>query len=187
MPHAEDAHDEHRAHREAMAHPASYARTMETYTVPDVTLLDQDGREVALAATLAGAQPVALNFVFTTCTTICPVMSATFSQLQAALGPDAKDLRLVTVSIDPEFDTPEVLRKYADRYRATPEWRLLTGDARRVGSVLRAFNAFYGSKVNHRPVTLFRAAGKEQWLRIEGLAKAADLAHEYRRLIGREA
>jgi protein SCO1 len=179
--------DDHRAHHEAMAAPARYTRTSDVYEVPDVPLLDQDGHAVSLTTILGASQSVAVNFIFTSCTTICPVQSATFAQLRGALGADADGLRLVTISIDPEFDTPEVMKKYAERFGATPQWRLLTGDAGRIATVLRAFKAFYGGKVNHKPVTLLRAAGSGTWVRIEGLARASDLAHEYRKLIGRDA
>jgi protein SCO1/2 len=180
------AHDEHRAHREHMAQPARYTKTVEAYAVPDLALVDQDGREVKLGAALDSSGPVALNFVFTTCTTICPVMTATFSQLRAALGPDAAGLRMVTISVDPEYDTPGVLKKYAERYGSGAQWRLLTGDAGRITDVQRAFNAYYGSKMNHRPLTFFHVPGEPRWVRIEGLASAADLAREYRHLVGRD-
>lgn len=177
--------DPHRAHREAMAQ--RYTTILETYQVPDLTLVDQDGHQVDLESALAPSRPVALNFVFTTCTTICPVMSATFSRLRSALGSDGKGLRLVTISVDPEFDTPGVLKKYAERYGASPEWTLLTGDTGRISSVLRAFKAYYGGKTNHRPLTFLHIPGEARWVRIEGLATASDLAREYRRLTGRDA
>jgi protein SCO1/2 len=180
------AHDDHRAHHEAIAEPARYTRTIETYEVPDLTLIDQDGHEVELDAALASSKPVVLNFVFTTCTTICPVMTATFSRMQGALGSDAGGLRLVTISVDPEFDTPEVLKRYAARYGSAPQWRFLTGDAHRIATVLRAFRAYYGSKMNHRPLTFLRIPGEARWVRIEGLVSVSDLAREYRRLIGRD-
>lgn len=180
------AHDHHRAHREAIAAPARYATSVETYEIPGVTLVDQDGRRVPLASALDATRPVALNFVFTTCTTICPVMTATFSGMRAALGPDADGLRLVSISIDPEFDTPEVLKRYTERFAAGNDWRFLTGDAREIARVLRAFDAYFGSKMNHRPLTFFRAARNGRWVRVEGLASAGDLAREYRRLIGKE-
>ena len=80
----------------------SYTRTVEPYSVPHVKLLDQSGAGIELTELLEGSQPVALNFIFTTCTTICPVMAATFSKLQRELGDDVGDLRLVSISIDPE-------------------------------------------------------------------------------------
>lgn len=163
----------------------SYTRSEEAYRVPDLTLLNQAGKTVDLTELLGGSQPVALNFIFTTCTTICPVMAATFSKLQGELGDDVGDLRFVSISIDPEFDRPEVLATYADRFRAEESWSFLTGTQEQITSVLQSFNALTGSKVNHRPLTFFKMPEDEEWVRIEGLPRASTLADEYRQLVTR--
>lgn len=151
---------------------------------PDVWLVDQHGRRQHLPELLGGPRPVVLNFVFTTCTTICPVMTATFSQVSRAMEGDLAQARLVSISLDPEYDTPEVLEAYAERYGAGESWLLLTGDARDVLAVLRAFDALSGSKMNHRPYTYARPAGASEWTRIEGLLSASDLAAELDRILG---
>jgi len=163
----------------------SYTRTVEPYAVPNLTLLDQAGQSVDLTELLAGSQPVALNFIFTTCTTICPVMAATFSKLQRELGDDVGDLQFVSISIDPEFDRPEVLATYAGRFRAEERWSFLTGTQEQITSVLQSFNALTGSKVNHRPLTFFKMPEDEAWVRIEGLPRASTLADEYRQMVTR--
>jgi protein SCO1/2 len=160
----------------------SYTRTLEPYEVPHLTLLDQSGQSIDLDELLEGPRPVALNFIFTTCTTICPVMAATFSKLQRELGDDVGDLRLVSISIDPEYDRPEVLASYAQRFHAEDRWRFLTGTQEQITSVLQSFNALTGSKVNHRPLTFFKLPDEEEWVRIEGLPAASTLADEYRHL-----
>ena len=170
-------------HAEHPENNGRYTRTLERYTVPDLELINQNGEKVDLTSVLDPGWPVALNFVFTTCTTICPVMTATFSKVEQELGDEAGDLRLVSISIDPEYDTPGVLESYARRYGAGSRWQFLTGDAAQVTKVLRAFNALTGSKMNHRPFTLFRIPGDEHWVRIEGLTSASDLVREYRRLV----
>lgn len=156
---------------------------MATYEVPDVTLLDQDGRGVSLESALGSGEPVLLNFVFTTCATICPVMTATFSRVREELGPEAERLRMVSISIDPDHDTPPVMKQYAERYGAGPRWRFLTGTAGQIARVLKAFDASPQSKADHRPLTFIRTPTRAEWLRIEGLTGAADLAGEYRRSI----
>jgi protein SCO1/2 len=123
---------------------------------------------------------VAVNFIFTTCTTICPVMTATFAQMRRALGPDAGRVRLVSISIDPEYDRPQVLKSYGERFGAGGDWSFLTGDSGDVQRVLRAFAADNGSKMNHRPLTLLRAGGGGEWVRIDGLASGSQLAGEVR-------
>jgi len=174
---AEHTADEHAAHRAAMVAPR-YQVTSGSYEVPDVQLLDALDNPVNLRALLATEQPIALNFIFTTCTTICPVMSATFVQMQRELGARAADVRLVSISIDPEYDRPRVLRDYAERFGAGPNWTFLTGDGDDVANVLRSFGAYTGSKMNHRAVTLLRRPGSDVWVRIDGLTSGASLAQE---------
>jgi protein SCO1/2 len=179
----EDGHD-HAAHLRQLAQPR-YARSEATYQIPDATLIDQDGRSFALREATASGAPVALNFIFTTCTTICPVMTGTFAGMQRELGAEAQALRIVSISIDPEHDTPAALKAYAARHGATGDWRFLTGTPDAVGRVLKAFDAFAANKADHRPLTFFRPAGESRWIRIEGLASGRDLAAEYRRGISR--
>lgn len=153
--------------------PVRVERTAKRYATPDVVLVDQDGTEVKLADALRPGEAVALNFVFTTCTTICPVMSAAFSGLRQRDG-----VRLVSISIDPEHDRPEVLKAYAARYGRAASWRFLTGSAEDIRAVLAAFEASAGGKTNHRPFTLVRRAASDEWVRLEGLPTTQALLAE---------
>ena len=170
-------HDKHAAHRAAMQ-KTRYTASVETYEVPDIELIDQTGATVDLQALLDTNQPVALNFIFTTCTTICPVMTATFAQMRRELGEAGDGLRLVSISIDPEYDRPEKLQAYAEQFRAGSGWKFLTGDSADIVQVLRSFDSYTGSKMNHQPVTLLKSPGSASWTRIDGLASGTDLAHE---------
>jgi protein SCO1/2 len=171
------APDEHAAHRAAMQQ-TRYSVTTERYAVPDVELIDQSGTPVALRTLLEADQPVALNFIFTTCTTICPVMTATFAQMRRDLGESAGQVRLVSISIDPEYDRPGVLKAYAERFHAGAGWSFLTGDGAQISKVLSSFKTFAGSKMNHQPITLLKSPRSPTWVRIDGLASGEDLAHE---------
>lgn len=169
--------DPHAAHRAALEKP-QYSVITERYSVPDVNLLDQSGASVALRTLLESDKPVALNFIFTTCTTICPVMTATFTQMQRDLGEAAGQVRLVSISVDPEYDRPEVLGEYAKRFGARGDWTFLTGDEADILRVLVSFKAHTGSKMNHRPLTLLKSPQSPSWTRIDGLASGEDLARE---------
>jgi len=174
MDHGTMSGDEHAAHRAMMAAP-SYQVTETQYVVPDVVLKDEHGRSVRLQQLLSGDRPVAVNFIFTSCTTICPVMTATMLQLQRELGDEDVKPLFVSISIDPDFDTVATLGDYARRFGA--DWTFLTGNQADVLEVLQSFSAWRGSKNNHAAITLFRAAdGAETWTRIEGLASAKTLA-----------
>ena len=170
----EDPHAHHRMAMKNTTYQVSDAR----YDIPDVRLLDTSGDSVDLKGMLASGEPVALNFIFTTCTTICPVMTATFAQMQRELGSDAERIHLVSISIDPEYDRPDVLASYARQFQAGGNWTFLTGDTNDVVNVLRSFDAYTGSKMSHRPITLLRRPGSDSWIRIDGLASGQSLAHE---------
>lgn len=171
------SHDKHAAHRAAMQN-TRYEATTEHYSVPDVQLVDQSGARVDLQALLDTDEPLALNFIFTTCTTICPVMTATFAQMRRELGESGDDLRLISISIDPEYDRPEQLRAYAEQFRAGEGWEFLTGDNADIVRVLKSFDSYAGSKMNHQPITLLKSPGSLSWTRIDGLASGKDLARE---------
>jgi len=171
------AQDKHAAHRAAMQNPR-YAATTENYAIPDVELIDQLGTPISLRSLLESDQPIALNFIFTTCTTICPVMTATFSQMRRELGDAGDQVRLVSISIDPEYDRPDKLKAYAEQFRAGVGWDFLTGDSADIVAVLKSLDSYAGSKMNHEPITLLKSPGSSSWTRIEGLASGKDLANE---------
>lgn len=159
-----------------------YRRTVVRYDPPDVTLVNQDGARVRLAQALSADKPVLLNFFFTTCTTICPVLAAGSSNLLKTLGEEARDVRVVSIAIDPDHDTPEVLQDYRKRFGAGPQWELLTGSLDDIERVRRAFDAYSADKMAHRPLNFLRPAGSDSWVRIDGLIGSADLVAEYRGL-----
>lgn len=161
-----------------------YVRTVHAYAIPDIMLVDMHGNDVSLVSELNSDTPLMLNFIFTTCTTICPVMSVTFSQAQMALATKGAQPRMVSISIDPEHDTPPRLRAYAQKFRATPGWQFMTGDPAAIIALQRAFDAYRGAnKMNHPLLTLLRGSANGPWVRLEGAASAADLVREYHELI----
>ena len=162
---------------------AQFQRSVEDLAIPAVSLVDMDGRSVDLRAVLDSDQPILLNFIFTTCTTICPVMTATFSRVESTLREGHEAVRLVSISIDPERDTPARLREYATRIGAGPEWRFLTGTPAQIEAVQRAFGAYTGSKFNHSPLTFMRRPGASSWVKLEGLRGAEAVVAEYKRLM----
>lgn len=176
------ASDAGHRHHGAAAPGIGYKRATVSYQTPDVKLVDANGRSVSLRDSLDGGNPVMLNFIFTTCTTICPVTSATFSSVQEKLGPEHGGMRLISISIDPEHDTPSKLNAYAKTFGAGARWSMLTGSFGDGIAVQRAFDVYAGDKMNHRPVTFMRKGPGKPWLRIDGFASAEDLLREYRQL-----
>jgi protein SCO1/2 len=171
------------AHHRRMLEDSGYSRSLHRYELPDVAVVDMQGQSTSLLDEVNGGQPVMLNFIFTTCTTICPVLSATFSQVEQKLGAERDRVRMISITIDPEYDTPARLRAYAARYDADAQWRFLTGRLQNIVAIQKAFDAYRGSKMNHEPLTFLRASTDAPWVRIEGLASAADVVREYRQLV----
>jgi protein SCO1/2 len=166
---------------QAAAADKRYKRTVENYTMPDVVLVNQNGAKVRFRELVQPNKPVAVDFIFGTCTTICPVLSAGYANLQQKLGPDARNIQLVSISIDPEHDTPKVMREYLQRYRAKPGWDFLTGSREDIDKVMHAFNAYIPDKMSHYPLTLIRSPGDGRWVRIFGLMGSSEFMSECRK------
>lgn len=167
----------------ALVFKPDFKRSINDYAMPDVVLTDADDRPVKLRELMATPDPVMVNFIFTSCSTICPVMAHVFAELPAVLGADGKRLRMVSISIDPEADTPLQLKAYAKSLHAGPRWKFLTGRAEDIKLVQLAFGAYRGNKMNHEPLTLMRQSSGASWVRIDGFASPDALAREYRMML----
>ena len=159
-----------------------YTRTVERYTVPDVTLVNQDGKRVRLLDLVNGGKPVVLDFIYGTCTTICPVLSANFTNFQRKLGDGTGKAQLISISIDPENDTPGVMKKYLKNYMAKPGWDFLTGSREDIDRVMRAFSAYVPNKMSHLPIMFLRSPRHDQWVRIYGMIGTGDFMTEYEKV-----
>jgi protein SCO1 len=115
---------------------------------PQFTLTSQDGKQVALAD-LRG-KVVAVTFIFTLCSATCPVLTPMMSLVQDRLGPDfGTNVAFVSVTIDPERDTPEMLKLYAQMYGAdVPGWHFLTGEAVAIQDLTRRYGVFASKTVD---------------------------------------
>jgi protein SCO1/2 len=143
---------------------------------PEVDVVDQDGRQVHFYSDLVRGKRVAINFVFTTCTTICPPMGANFERLQALLGARAgADVRLLSISVDPLTDTPERLKAWGARFHAGPGWTLLTGRKEELDRLLKAMGIFTADPASHAPILLLGDDRTGRWTRAYGLAPPAKI------------
>ncbi len=153
-------------------------RSQAAYLTPRVSLVRDDGKRVAFPADLDDGRPVVMNFVYTSCTTICPMSSQLFERLQKALGAKREAVHLVSISIDPEQDTPARLRAYARKFHAERGWDHYTGTTAAIIAVQSAFAAYHGDKMSHTPLTMMRSAPGQPWVRFDGFATTADLLAE---------
>jgi protein SCO1/2 len=165
---ATDAADPHAAHRAQMARPAEAAQAADL-ALKDLTLVDQDGRQVRLVSDVIGDRIVVIDFVYTTCTTVCPVLTALLSQVQERLGDRlGAEVLLVSMTVDPTRDTPERLKAYAQARGARPGWVWLTGVKPTVDSVLDGLGAYSPRFEDHPAMVLVGDGRQGQWQRFFG-------------------
>jgi len=144
--------------------------------IPDLELVDQDGRKIHFYTDLIKGQTVAINFIFTTCTTICPPLGATFARVQRELGDKVgRDVRFISISVDPATDTPERLKAWGEKFHAGEGWTFVTGNKPQVDELLRALGASSARREDHSPTVLIGNDTRGAWTRTYGLTKSSQL------------
>ena len=142
----------------------------------DVELLDQDGRTLHFYSDVLKNKVVIINTFFTTCTSICPPMNRNFEKIQEALGDRlGKDAFLISISVDPETDTPTRLKEYGRRFHARPGWLFLTGKKENVDWALYKLGQYVETKDDHTSILIIGNEPKGLWKKAFGLAKADEL------------
>jgi protein SCO1/2 len=162
----------------AKAAEPTYKRSLETYPLPDVVLVNQDGVKVPFQQLLALDKVVVVDFIFVTCTNLSPVLSVGYANLQERLGTRTQGVQLISITLDPENDTPRLMKDYLKRYRAQPGWDFLTGSREDIDQVLHGFSAYIPNKLYHYPLTLLRSPKDGTWTRIMGLMSSSEFAAE---------
>jgi protein SCO1/2 len=166
------AHDDHAKRDQTKRAAAQSVRV----SVPDTPLVDQDGRRTRFGNDALGDRIVIMDFVFTTCTTVCPVVSAVLADAQRKLGERVgSDVALVSVTVDPVRDTAARLKEYGTRIGAGPGWTWLTGAQPQVNEVLKAFGAYTPNFNDHPPLVFVGDARSGQWMRFYGFPSADQL------------
>lgn len=146
---------------------ASVPGSVRAPALPDVTVQTESGAKVAFADLLRD-RTVAINFIFTSCPTVCPIMGASFGRVQKLLGD--RDVTLISVSVDPETDTPARLTEWSKRFGAGPGWTLVTGSQRDIDLLLKAFGVFTADPVSHSPSAFIADTRRGVWRKVDGLA-----------------
>lgn len=175
---AAPAQPAHHDHNSPAAPPAVAGEAGEIVAldVPDVPVLDQEGRSLRFHSDLVEGKTVAINFIFTTCTTICPPLAATFGKLRKLLGERAgRDVHLISISVDPTNDTPARLKAWSQKFGAGEGWTLVTGRKEDVVHLLKALGAYTANVNDHPPLVLISNA-QGGWTRAYGLAPPAKIA-----------
>jgi protein SCO1 len=165
------ANQDHSHHQHAAPGAADTKPSTVKVRYDDALLTDQNGRTLKLKSEVIGDRVVVIDFVYTTCTTICPVLTALMAQVQAGLDAKAtEEVRLISVTVDPARDTPARMKEYGERYGVKPGWLWLTGPTGRVNEVLKGFGAYTASFEDHPPLVLVGDPRSGQWTRFFGFA-----------------
>ncbi len=162
----------HDGKRHGAAPPAgAVAPSALDVTLYDESLLDQDNRRVKFVSDVIADRIVVMDFIYTSCTTVCPVLSAIFQKVQSGLGERlGREVVMVSISVDPSTDTPHRLKAYADKYHAQPGWLFLTGGERVIDKVLEGLGAYSQDFTAHPNMTLIGDGRSGQWTRLYGFA-----------------
>ena len=141
----------------------------------DVVVQDQNGKTLNFYTDLVKGKVVAVNFVFTTCTAVCPPLAATFRRVQLQLAEQNVPAQLISISVDPATDTPERLHEFATRFKAEPGWTFVTGTASDIDSILKQFGVGVTNKNDHTPMVLIGNDEAGYWTRAYGLSSPSSL------------
>ena len=153
-------------------------------SVPDLAFVNQLGQKVRFLSDLVKDHVVAINTIFTRCTTICLPLGANFARLSNLLQgeEESRDVRLISISIDPSTDTPERLRNWSAQFGPSRNWTLLTGEKADIDGLLKALSLFNPDINNHSPVVILGNGVTGEWSRADGLSHPEQLATELTRI-----
>lgn len=148
---------------------------------PDVTLTTQHGQTVRFYDDLIKDKIVALNLIYTSCRYACPLETARLAQVQKLLGDRVgRDIFFYSITIDPAYDTPAVLKAYAERYQVRPGWLFLTGRQEDIDLISRKLGLDSppdpSNPDGHTPSLVLGNAATGQWTRHSALSSPAALA-----------
>jgi len=150
--------------------------TTDKFVIPDLIVSDQDGKELKFYTDLVKNKKVIVNFIFTSCKGICPTTGSHTAKLQTALGKRlGTDVFMITITTDPETDSPERLKAWSKRYNPAPGWTLVTGSA---DNITRLLQLFTGDGVNtgyHVPAVCIVDDIKKSQIWTYGLAPIEDI------------
>ena len=156
---------------------------------PNVELLTQDGKKVRFYDDLIKGKVVAIELMYTTCKYNCPLETARLVQVQKLLGDRmGKEVFFYSISIEPEIDTPKVLKAYAEKYRIGPGWTFLTGKEADIDLISKKLGLDFLPNPNdpdgHTPSLLIGNDATGLWMRNSALDNPKFMALKIEQMIG---
>jgi protein SCO1 len=140
---------------------------------PNIELTTQDGKKVHFYDDLIKGKIVAIELFYTSCQYSCPLETARLAQVQKMLGDRVgKDIFFYSISIDPEHDTPEVIKAYMQKFKIGPGWTFLTGDKKDIDFLSKRIGLYAPPNVNADGHLAYLLVGNDetgQWMRNSAL------------------
>jgi protein SCO1/2 len=148
---------------------------------PNVPLVTQEGRHVRFYDDLVKGRVVLINMMFTTCASICPPMTANLLRVQKILREKlgarfGQEVLMLSITVDPEVDTPAVLKQYAARYKVGPGWTFLTGKKVDIDGLLAKLGSTDPDKDRHSGMLLIGNDRARAWQKGFAMSEPADVA-----------
>jgi protein SCO1 len=159
---------------QAQKHAESSSPAQKYFT--DVELINQDGKKMHFYSDVLKGKTVIVNAFFTSCTSVCPPMNRNMEKIQEALGDRVgRDVFLVSMTVDPETDTPARMKEYAKKFHAGPGWLFLTGKKENLDWALYKLGQYVENKDDHQTVLIIGNERTGLWKKAFGMANVAEL------------
>jgi protein SCO1/2 len=142
----------------------------------NVELINQDGEPLRLYRDLLHGKVVVIDTIFTACTGVCPVLSKTMERIQEHVGDRlGRDVLLLSITVDPENDTPQKLKQFAARWNARPGWHFLTGKPENVETALRKLGGWVEDREAHNAILIIGNEPTGLWKKALGMVPVTQI------------
>lgn len=177
---AQGEHNHHHGNHTHQHHTTTNTKVniqTKSLSISNASLVTQDNKSIRFYEDLVKGKTVAINFIYTSCKTACPIQGAVFSQVQEKLKKRlGKDIFLVSISIDPKIDSPKKLSKWGKKFKQRSGWTLVTGDKSKINNLLKSIDMYTAILEDHSPIILIGNDKQGQWKRVSGLSSPGQLA-----------
>ena len=144
--------------------------------VPDIKVVNQDGRHVRFNSQVVDGRIAIVTGFFTNCSSMCPFTQEKLAQVAKLLGPRlGKDVVIVSVSVDAENDTPARMKEWGEKFHIGPGWTLLSGNRAEVDTLLKSLGLFVELRQRHQSALMIGSAATG-WVRISSWTPSEKLA-----------
>jgi protein SCO1 len=162
---------DHHQHHDNVITEAIKAEPVEARRIPDIQLTDQRGHQARFLSDVLRQRVAIVSFIYTSCETTCPLVGATVAAIADDFQREGANLAIVSISVDPDFDTPARLLAWRERFGDLPQWTLLTGPRREVEQLLRAFGTYSANIDDHSDILLIGPDAAGRWTRLSAFAE----------------